>query len=86
MKQYVYRWRAGDKEHGSIRVLKPGVDFEEYLKKLIAKDQTAIKISKPPAIEECDDSIVEAVDGCSVEPDGICQHGFPSVLLAYGVI
>jgi hypothetical protein len=28
----------------------------------------------------------EALDGCTVEPDGECAHGFPSVLRAAGVI
>jgi len=39
-------------------------------------------------IEECDDSIVPACcsEGCEVEPDGICVHGYPSILLAYGLI
>lgn len=25
-------------------------------------------------------------EGCEVEPDGHCQHGFPSILLAAGMI
>jgi hypothetical protein len=38
--------------------------------------------------EECDDSVVPACcsEGCEVEPDGHCEHGFPSVLLALGMI
>ena len=28
----------------------------------------------------------EATDGCFVEPDGSCEHGQPSWLLALGVI
>lgn len=28
----------------------------------------------------------EATDGCSVEPDGICEHGYPSWLLFLGMI
>jgi hypothetical protein len=28
----------------------------------------------------------EALDGCEVEPDGDCAHGYPSVLRAAGVI
>lgn len=34
------------------------------------------------------DSIVPACcsEGCEVEPDGKCSHGFPSVLIAMGVI
>ena len=34
------------------------------------------------------DSIVPACCsfGCEVEPDGTCEHGFPSVLVAEGLI
>jgi hypothetical protein len=28
----------------------------------------------------------EATDGCWVEPDGYCEHGFPSWLLYLGLI
>lgn len=36
--------------------------------------------------EQCFDGIVEATDGCMVEPDGICPHGHPSWLIKIGVI
>jgi hypothetical protein len=32
------------------------------------------------------DSICEATDGCTVEPDGVCPHGHPSWLLRMGLI
>lgn len=32
------------------------------------------------------DSICEATDGCTVEPDGTCEHGHPSWLLHFGLI
>lgn len=34
------------------------------------------------------ESIVPACcsDGCEVEPDGTCEHGFPSVFLSIGLI
>ncbi len=32
------------------------------------------------------DSIVETADGCIVEPDGSCPHGFRSPLLVLGLI
>ncbi len=32
------------------------------------------------------DGIAEATDGCTVEPDGYCQHGYPSWLLQMGLI
>jgi len=36
--------------------------------------------------EWCFDSVVEALDGCEVEPDGMCPHGYPSWLLVLGLI
>ena len=33
-----------------------------------------------------DEGVCEATDGCEVEPDGVCQHGHPSWLLADGLI
>lgn len=35
---------------------------------------------------ESDTGIVETADGCSVEPDGICPHGYRSPLLVLGII
>jgi hypothetical protein len=34
------------------------------------------------------DSVVPACckEGCEVEPDGVCEHGCPSVLIAMGII
>lgn len=32
------------------------------------------------------DSVVDATDGCSVEPDGVCPHGYPSWLIQLGLI
>lgn len=43
-----------------------------------------------PDIEELEDMMLdgtcEATDGCSVEPDGVCEHGHQSWLLQIGVI
>lgn len=38
--------------------------------------------------ECCNDSIVPACcdEGCEVEPDGFCEHGCPSPLIALGMI
>ena len=30
--------------------------------------------------------VCPAIDGCKVEPDGVCEHGWPSKLIAAGVI
>lgn len=32
------------------------------------------------------DSICKSTDGCTVEPDGECEHGYPSWLLYLGYI
>lgn len=32
------------------------------------------------------DSVLETVDGCSVEPDGHCSHGYASPLIVLGLI
>lgn len=32
------------------------------------------------------DGVAEATDGCSVEPDGTCEHGHSSWLLVLGYI
>lgn len=39
-------------------------------------------------LDDLTDSIVPACcdEGCEVEPDGRCEHGCPSVMLALGVI
>jgi len=37
-------------------------------------------------MEWMDESGCEATDGCWVEPDGVCQHGYPSWLLYLGLI
>jgi hypothetical protein len=44
-----------------------------------------------PSLEELqrqveEDGSCEATDGCFVEPDGTCEHGQPSWLLALGLI
>ena len=36
--------------------------------------------------EWMDEGGCEATDGCWVEPDGVCQHGYPSWLLEWGMI
>jgi len=47
------------------------------------------KISKPD-LEELQDAVLDGVcettDGCTVEPDGTCEHGHPSWLLHLGLI
>ena len=57
-------------------------------------DNTMYKMPEPtveqPTIEELNymafDGVVEATDGCLVEPDGWCEHGHPSWLIKLGLI
>ena len=77
-----YYWRAG-----KVRKLKEGVDHKEYER----KHPDAVAINQPPTTEDMEswvmgDGMCEALDGCSVEPDGTCPHGLPSWLIAYGVV
>jgi hypothetical protein len=30
--------------------------------------------------------LAECADHCEVEPDGTCSHGYPSVLVAFGMV
>lgn len=32
------------------------------------------------------DSVCDATDGCTVEPDGVCPHGHPSWLIRLGLM
>lgn len=77
MTQYVYR---ADK----VRKLKEGVSLVDYL----AGHPDAYAIDKPPAVDVLEDwnndGGCEALDGCWVEPDGTCEHGRPSWLMAMG--
>lgn len=85
--QKVYRYRIG--QIGVVRTLRDGVSFDDYLARLATKGETAIKC-KPPSIETlmrwATNGICKTPDGCRVEPDGHCPHGFPSWLIVRGLI
>jgi hypothetical protein len=81
-----FRIRVYSKERG-IRVLKEGVTLAIYQE----KHPDAISLSKPPSITTLkkwlSNGSGKAIDGCSsIEPDGHCEHGQPSWLLAMGYI
>jgi hypothetical protein len=48
------------------------------------------KRTKAPSIETMEEwmmeGIGEALDGCTVEPDGTCEHGSPSWMVELGMI
>ena len=72
------------KERG-LRTLKEGITLKQYKEKY----PSAIKV-KIPSIKTLEkwesDGGCDAIDGCWVEPDGICPHGFPSWLIALRLI
>ena len=68
-----------------IRRLKEGITLESYQ----VRHPDAIKVHKPcdkKLMEWANDGGCEAVDGCWTEPDGTCEHGLPSWLLALNMI
>ena len=72
------------KERGA-RILKDGASFEAYRERY----PSAIKV-KIPSVKTLErwsnDCRCKTIDGCFVEPDGECSHGYPSWLLALGLI
>jgi len=69
-----------------LRELKPDITLADYR----AKYPTAIEIKKVPTLATLkrwdNDGMCKTPDGCKVEPDGMCEHGYPSWLLIMGWI
>lgn len=68
-----------------VRTLKSGVTLEQYKEKY----SSAIKVSVPSekALEKWNnDGKCRAVDGCWVELDGKCSHGYNSWLVELGYV
>ena len=65
-----------------LRRLKDGVTLEQYR----LRHPTAIKVRKIPSEKTLQewhsDGGCEAIDGCWTEPDGTCDHRYPSWLRA----
>jgi len=86
----VYKYKTGDKEHGVLKTLKDGVNFEEYVKRHNEKEIQVKKVRIPSVktikknYEEY--GTVSTPDGCEVEADGVCEHGYPSWLKIVGMI
>lgn len=78
--------RVYTKERG-IRVLKEGITLAQYQEKYPG----AIQVCKPPCVSTLErwenEGSHKAIDGCrGIEPDGYCEHGYPSWLLALNLI
>lgn len=68
-----------------LRALRDGASFETYRERY----PSAVKVKQPSiaTLERwSNDGICKAMDGCRTEPDGDCSHGYPSWLLALGLI
>jgi hypothetical protein len=71
-----------------VRTLKEGITLEQYQANH-PELTDVIKVKKPSlaTLERwSSDCGCKAIDGCWVEPDGICGHGKPSWLLALNYI
>lgn len=64
-----------------VRRLKPGVTIETYRERVPSTPQ-AIEISRIPKFQTLErwieDGVARAIDGCRVEIDGDCPHGYPA--------
>ena len=72
------------KERG-VRTLKEGVTLNMYR----SKYPSAIRVRKPSikTLEKWEyDGGCRSIDGCWVEPDGICPHGYKSWFIELGYI
>ena len=75
--------------NGSARRIKPHITVEDMQAKY--PDKTISKCKAPPSIPTMEkwvsNGVARAVDGCrGVEPDGTCEHGSPSWIMALGWI
>jgi len=79
---YIYR-------DGNVRKLKDGLT-KDVIQSYFDRHPGAIECDPIPSMDQLgywvSDCIAESIDGCMVEPDGYCEHGRPSWLLALGMI
>lgn len=68
-----------------LKTLKVGVTVEKYRE--LYPSARVVRVPGLKSLENMSfNGIARAVDGCRIEPDGDCQHGFPSWLKVMGVI
>ena len=75
------------KERG-WKTLKEGVTLEAYRERYPSViDLTGKKAPSIRTMEKwVSNGVAKAIDGCTVEPDGVCEHGCPSWILIFGLI
>lgn len=61
--------------------------MNDYLERYVEVDGKLMRVPPERQIRHwVYDSVCEATDGCTVEPDGSCPHGKQSWLLILGLI
>jgi hypothetical protein len=89
MKTKMYRYPIGKPQSGRLVTLKDHVNPNDYIQHVIDIGYAAINVKLPSisTLERWDSNgTCKAIDGCIVEPDGVCPHGFPSWLILIGMI
>jgi hypothetical protein len=81
---YIYR-------NSTVKKIKEGLTFEDLKSSgYFVKHPDAVVCNKPPSLSTLEKWVengsAKAVDGCKVEPDGVCPHGLPSWLIVTGCI
>lgn len=83
----VLRWNG--EQWVPFKRLKDGLTEEDFLKKLEANPDWEFDV-EPPTFRQLElwvmNEVAEATDGCRVELDGHCPHGYPAWTLVYGMI
>lgn len=75
--------------NGKLKSMKPECTLEGLKAKYPAHSFLKVKGQQPSVAKlenYMSDGVCPATDGCRVEPDGVCQHGHPSWLLALNII
>lgn len=84
--EYAYKVELGCENWDDEARKELGLDAEASAPRELSLDE--MNIDEHEIIEYSFASVVPACcsEGCEVEPDGKCQHGFPSILIKYGII
>ena len=68
-----------------VRTLKAGITLKRYQE--YDPDAIRVKVPSVATLEKWSSACgCKAIDGCWVEPDGVCEHGYSSWLLQLGYI
>jgi hypothetical protein len=71
----------------SLHKIKEGITIEQLKAKYPDKEFKVVKVPSLKRLEHYSfDGVCPTPDGCKVEPDGHCEHGYKSWLMYVGVI